>query len=129
MSRWLDIAARAELNPIYAPANRREPAISPKSQPEEEFLPVSAGLPVRDLKTDQARRNLTNPDIADTPNPKIDPMKSGGFPHGKSPGGRPLTYIGRVVSLDAWRRLSEWEKHGPAGKQWNGTTQKWETPT
>ena len=29
------------------------------------------------------------------------------FPHGGSPGGRPLTWTGRVVSLEAWRNLSD----------------------
>ena len=37
------------------------------------------------------------------------------FPRGLSAGGRPLTFTGQVVSLDAWRALSEWEKHGPKG--------------
>jgi hypothetical protein len=47
--------------------------------------------------------------------------------YGTSPGGRPLTWTGRVVSLDAWRNLSEWERHGPQGRFWNGKTGKWET--
>lgn len=29
------------------------------------------------------------------------------FPHGLSVAGNPLTWTGRVVSLDAWRQLSE----------------------
>lgn len=47
-------------------------------------------------------------------------------PYGASPGGRPLTWTGRVVSLEAWRTLTEWEKHGPKGRVWNGRTQRWE---
>lgn len=38
-------------------------------------------------------------------------------PYGASVGGRPLTYTGRVVSLEAWRTLTDWEKHGPRGRQ------------
>ena len=49
-----------------------------------------------------------------------------GFPHGISVGGHPLTWTGRVVNLDEWRRLSDWERHGPRGKQWNGLTGQWE---
>ncbi|GGE17399.1 hypothetical protein SAMN05421774_10447 [Gemmobacter megaterium] len=26
---------------------------------------------------------------------------------------RPMTWTGKVVSLDAWRRLSAWDRHGP----------------
>lgn len=48
------------------------------------------------------------------------------FVHGTSPGGRPLTWTGRVVSLDAWRNLSEWERHGPQGALWSGASRKWE---
>ncbi len=48
--------------------------------------------------------------------------------HGFTIGGRPLTYTGRVVSLEDWRNLSDWEKHGPDGRIWNGKTQEWEMP-
>ena len=36
--------------------------------------------------------------------------------HGASVAGNPLTWTGRVVSLDAWRNLTEWERHGPDGR-------------
>ena len=45
--------------------------------------------------------------------------------YGVSAGGRPLTYTGRVVSLEAWRNLADWEVHGPRGRHWCGITQKW----
>lgn len=48
------------------------------------------------------------------------------FLYGETAGDRPLTYTGRVVSLDAWRSLTEWEKHGPCGRMWNGRSQLWE---
>lgn len=48
------------------------------------------------------------------------------FPHGRSIAGHPLTWAGRIVSLDEWRRLPEWEKHGPRGRLWNGITKQWE---
>jgi hypothetical protein len=38
----------------------------------------------------------------------------------------PRTWTGRIVSLDEWRRLTEWEKHGPNGRQWCGITKQWE---
>ncbi|MGX0975930.1 hypothetical protein ACSSVY_001640 [Roseovarius sp. MBR-51] len=47
---------------------------------------------------------------------KPDPKRSGPVsPYGASVGGRLLTYTGRVVSLEAWRTLSEWERHGASG--------------
>lgn len=48
------------------------------------------------------------------------------FPYGASAGGRPLTYTGRVVSLEAWRNLTEWERHGPRGRVWSARSKKWE---
>jgi hypothetical protein len=48
------------------------------------------------------------------------------FPHAYSALGGPVTWTGRVVSLDDWRNLTEWERHGPDGRHWNGTTKRWE---
>lgn len=38
----------------------------------------------------------------------------------------PRTWSGRVVSLAAWRELTDWERHGPRGRRWNGLTGQWE---
>ncbi|MEY8842051.1 hypothetical protein AB9K41_23730 [Cribrihabitans sp. XS_ASV171] len=48
------------------------------------------------------------------------------FPHGASVAGTPLTWTGRVVSIEAWRRLSEWDRHGPKGRNWSGVAKVWE---
>lgn len=48
------------------------------------------------------------------------------FPYGVGVTGNPRTWTGRVVSLDEWRRLSEWDRHGSTGKIWNGLTRQWE---
>jgi len=52
------------------------------------------------------------------------------FPYGTAcnMGDAPRTWTGRIVSLDEWRRLTEWEKHGPKGRHWNGITKQWEQP-
>ena len=47
---------------------------------------------------------------------------SDAFPYGLTVGCRPLTHSGRVVSLQAWRNLTEWELNGPNGRIWNGLT-------
>jgi hypothetical protein len=48
--------------------------------------------------------------------------------HGLAINGHPKTWTGNIVSLDALRQLSEWKKHGPDGRRWNGITGKWEQP-
>lgn len=65
-----------------------------------------------------------NPKTAKGPNAEA-------FPYGTACnlGDSPLTYTGRVVSLDEWRRLTEWERHGPNGRHWNGITKQWGKPT
>ena len=42
------------------------------------------------------------------------------FRHGRSVTGLPLTWTGRVVSLDAWRALPSWARDGPDGHLWCG---------
>lgn len=37
----------------------------------------------------------------------------------------PRTWTGRVVSLDQWRRMSEWERHGPNGRIFCGLCWGW----
>ena len=47
------------------------------------------------------------------------------FPHGLAINANPRTWTGRIVSLDEWRRLTEWERHGPNGRLWCGVTKQW----
>lgn len=48
------------------------------------------------------------------------------FKHCMTPEGRPRTWTGRIVSMDEWLRLTEWERNGPRGRMWNGLTRQWE---
>ena len=52
------------------------------------------------------------------------------FPHGTAfnRGDAPLTWTGRIVSLADWRSMTDWEKHGPNGRHWNGITKCWVPP-
>lgn len=50
---------------------------------------------------------------------------AGAFRHGRSGAGDPLTWTGRIVSLDAWRALSEWERRGPGVRLWCGCCSAW----
>lgn len=47
------------------------------------------------------------------------------FRHGRSITGDPQTWTGRIVSLDAWRSLSAWDRHGPDGRLWCGACRYW----
>lgn len=46
--------------------------------------------------------------------------------HGFVLNGHPKTWTGKIVSLQEWRDLSQWERHGSTGQFWNGLTQDWE---
>lgn len=56
------------------------------------------------------------------------PQHGEAFPHGQTCAGYPLTWTGRMVSLDEWRHLSAWERHGPRGRHWCGVTREWIHP-
>lgn len=45
-----------------------------------------------------------------------------------SVGGSPCTWTGKVVSLEAWKRLTDWERRGPNGRHWNALSRKWVYP-
>lgn len=126
MSRWLQLAERAAETSETLTDTQQEPSKSPSVQSEVDFLPLSAGC--REAKSmqkdgrDRHRDSSSNqPD-----DPKITLRSHGDTsPYGTSPGGRPVTYSGKVVSLDAWRSLSEWERHGPRQRRWSGKEQQW----
>jgi hypothetical protein len=40
--------------------------------------------------------------------------------------GRHRTWTGRIVSEADWEVMSDWDRHGPAGRMWSGLTQRWE---
>jgi hypothetical protein len=52
------------------------------------------------------------------------------FPYGTALGLglMPITWTGRVVSMADWHGMTEWQKHGPNGREWSGVTNQWETP-
>lgn len=45
--------------------------------------------------------------------------------HGFAVNDNPKTWTGNVVSLDDWRGLSEWQRHGPNGRMWCGVCRTW----
>lgn len=86
-------------------------------------------------QTPKTTPNVAN--VADVAAPRPQNQKTGksiipapdtDMRHGMSAGGRPKTWTGKVVSLADWRTLSDWERHGSDGQQWNGNTKTWEHP-
>lgn len=47
------------------------------------------------------------------------------FRHGRSVTGDPKTWTGRIVSLEEWRKLSDWDRHGPDGRLFCGICRAW----
>ncbi|MEI4264240.1 hypothetical protein [Roseovarius sp. D0-M9] len=107
MSRWLALAEGAASDALIPPDNMTKPDKTPSNQPEDVFCPVLSNCQVQKAGKNGAPQTVE-------------------MNHGFSVGGRPRTWTGKIVSLDAWRLLSEWEKHGPDGRLWNGNTMKWE---
>lgn len=94
----------APLSPMSPLSQRRTAESKPQAQPVE-------GTPFQTPQPSRPAPSRPEPDA---------------FPYGRSFDGRPLTWTGKVVSLDAWRELSDWERHGSTGKLWNGLTRQWE---
>lgn len=118
MSRWLQIAAGADFTPNTATDTHQEPS---KSQPKGEctpFMMVYDGCRGEELEKAQASG------VVEPLPPEVEEMR-----HGIAINGYPKTWTGKIVSLDAWRNLSKWERHGPDGRHWSGLTKKWEAPT
>jgi hypothetical protein len=55
------------------------------------------------------------------------PLRDDGdmFRHGRSVTGQPRLWTGRIVSLDEWRKLTAWERHGPDGRMFCGACREW----
>ena len=106
---------RAELAKIekqgHPPASSASFASFSPHTPPKEAEEAKEATPRREIqKTDDPAQKPETPD----------------FRHGKSVCGWPKTWTGKIVSLDEWRTLSAWDKHGPDGRHWNGITRKWE---
>ena len=45
--------------------------------------------------------------------------------HGFTANGDPKTWTGRIVAIDAWQGLTEWDRHGPNGRLYCGVCRQW----
>jgi hypothetical protein len=120
---WLD--ARAKLMEIAGQPPAASVSLAPAASPVSRLSRVSQPPAPPSIAPRVAEVAVVATPPARTPEPK---PSAESFPHGLSVTGQPLTWTGRIVSLDAWRILTEWEKHGPNGRHWNGITKQWEDP-
>lgn len=120
-----EIEARG-LSPEDPPCASGQPVLSVVSEGGRPMPPAAVGQGGIARIAQIARPPVQNPKIGrEAARPEYLPAPEA-FTHGRSVTGKPLTWTGRIVSLDAWRRLSDWERHGSTGKLWNGLTGQWE---
>lgn len=112
---WLDVRAKlAEIegNFLTTSATQAPPAVAVSQLSQVSQAPSTAN----------AKPSVVSPQPSDSDAQDI-------LRHGASVTGSPRTWTGRIVSLDAWRALTEWEKHGPNGQHWCGLCRGWHYPT
>ena len=120
MTRWLQAARQST-------EGQTQPAYLTDAQKTPEGV-----LSVLSVLSQGEHTPARTAEITATPlQPKLKPAKGQTpetFPYGTAcdMGDTPRTWTGRVVSLDEWRRLTEWEEDGPNGRHWNGITKQWE---
>lgn len=112
MNRWLALAK--------APDEKANPLPDTPTKPDKRGLcRVLSGCRVE-------KSEIEKPVLADLPQASRDARADP--PRTFSITGRPLTWTGRVVSPDEWRKLSAWERHGPDGRLFCGACREWVMP-
>lgn len=125
MTRWLQAARQSTEGQTHPTFSTGADAGNP---PGERVLSVLSVLsqgertPARPAELTETPMQ-SKPEAAKVPTP--DALPSG---TACNMGDAPRTWTGRIVSLGEWRRLTEWERHGPNGRHWNGITGQWEPP-
>jgi hypothetical protein len=106
---WFDVQqALSEIEGGTPPLSVKSRAAVPVQRPRVAVVAGVAAPPAQKPKTETGPTDL--------------------HPYGTALDGRLKTWTGGVVSLAAWRLLTEWERHGPNGQHWNGITKQWEHP-
>ena len=134
---WFDVRAKlAEIEGRPAATAATPAAQPPAARPVSQMSQVSQAPDTRK----PASRVASVASVATPLRPEPDPAPPAraerldtdpdGFPHGTAcdMGLFPRTWTGRVVSLAAWRNLTEWERHGLRERIWNAANGRWEQP-
>jgi len=117
---WFDTRAKLEESAGQPPAPFAA-TVAPVSQVSQVSQRPKANKPA--LRVAEVASVATPPARAERPD-----QGAAAFPYGSSPGGRPLAWTGRVVSLADWRTLTDQERHGPNWRHWCGVTKQWLQP-
>lgn len=118
-----DIRDSCDTAPVKSHESRKlQPsAIAVPAQPSTGATAPAATPPNRE---DCGNRNSNGTGLA--PRLGAFPPSREAMPYRQSVTGSACTWTGRIVSLDEWRKLTEWDRHGSTGKMWNGLTGQWE---
>lgn len=126
--------ARAVLTEILdseprPPATSATPATQgPETRPMSRMSQVSQGGPPENGKSPApapVSRVSQGVGAENGKNANPAPRKRHDAPRTAEPDAGGITWTGRVVSLDEWRSLSEWDRHGPNGRLWCGLCREW----
>lgn len=116
--------------PSATPAPATIATVATKPSAARPLVAVVAGVAALNLQIQTSAEVIAFPlpsDATDSPTPAYSRQNMQDFPHGVGAiGGQPRTWTGRIVSLDEWRKLSVWDRHGSTGQKWNGLTWQWE---
>ncbi|MEI4473352.1 hypothetical protein [Frigidibacter sp. MR17.24] len=127
MTNWLDLA-----EPDHTNGN-----LSFDTPTKEDRRPLTTSNPSFDTPTEVDRttfrpllsacraREADHRPAAPAQRPSRKDPEGSVSPYGTAQGDRPRTWTGRVVSLDEWRRLSDWERHGSTGQHFDGRAGRW----
>ncbi|MEP6019260.1 MAG: hypothetical protein ABJ251_12375 [Paracoccaceae bacterium] len=128
MSRWLSLAAGSDADSPVPPDSQTKPDKTLCEQPKIAFCQVLSGCQVEGTGI---RGNCdTEGELPkkQTQEGTVSRLTSSETPTHFSFGGRAISWTGKIVSLEDWRALTAWERHGPNGRHWNGITRQWEWP-
>ena len=119
MTRWLAAALRAERSGTKL-TKPTKPSIS-------EVVSVKSVLSGGGEPREQVTSTPHRDQVSTSVTPSTRGLPPGQYPHGFALGMQdaPRTWTGRVVSLDEWCRLSDWDRHGPDGRVWCGLCRHW----
>ncbi len=116
MTRWLQ-AANAARNPtdLTDKTDKTSPSSMPQvlTESQSEVLSVLSVLSIDEHASSATTKTRSSLGVRAQ------------FPQGQSAPDQPRTWTGRIVSLDEWRGMSAWERHGPNGRVFCGITRRW----
>lgn len=129
MTRWLQAAKQAH-TPNYKTyrTDETQPSVADSTAGEQPEGVLSGFVGSVDRSRVEIAPRAEPARIVTLPSPSASRGSDDIFRHGASVTGLPRTWTGRIVSLDEWRRLSEWDRHGPAGRMFCGACQVWVMP-